>query len=59
MSRVMKGKSSDFFCTARNKLFTQNKDLVDNLINIRDKTYPSLSPKARFLLMDIRDILHS
>jgi hypothetical protein len=59
MSRVMKGKSSDFFCTARNKLFNQNKELVDNLINIRDKTYPSLSPKARFLLMDIRDILHS
>lgn len=57
MSRVMKGKSSDFFCSARNKLFCQNKELIDNLINIRDGTYPSLSPKARFLLMDIRDIL--
>ena len=57
MSRVLKDKSSPFFCNARNKLFGQNKDLIDNLINIRDGTYPSLSPKARFLLMDIRDIL--
>jgi hypothetical protein len=59
MSRVMKGKSSDFFCTARTKLFLQNKELIDNLINVRDGTYPSLTPKARFLLMDIRDILNS
>jgi len=59
MSRVMKGKSSEFFCTARNKLFLQNKEILDNLINIRDGTYPSLSPKARFLLMDIRDILNA
>jgi hypothetical protein len=59
MSRVMKGKSTDFFCTVRNKLFNQNKELLDNHINVRDGTYPSLSPKARFLLMDIRDILNS
>jgi len=57
MSKVMKDKSSPFFCTARSKLFTQNKEVIDNLINIRDGTYPSLSPKARFLLMDMRDIL--
>lgn len=59
MSRVLKDKPSVFFCTARNKLFLQNKDLLDNLINIRDGTYPSLSPKARFLMMDIRDILNA
>lgn len=58
MSRVMKGKSSEFFCIVRSKLFLQNKEILDNLINIRDGTYPSLSPKARFLLMDIRDILN-
>lgn len=57
MSRVMKDKSSPFFCTTRSKLFTQNKEILDTLINVRDGTYPSLSPKARFLLMDIRDIL--
>lgn len=59
MSRVMKDKSSEFFCTVRNKLFNQNKELIDSHINVRDGTYPSLSPKARFLLMDIRDILNS
>jgi hypothetical protein len=59
MSRVMKDKSTEFFSSARSKLFCQNKDIIDTLINIRDGTYPSLSPKARFLLMDIRDILHT
>jgi hypothetical protein len=59
MSRVMKDKSTEFFSTARNKLFCQNKILLDTLINLRDGTYPSLSPKARFLLMDIRDILNA
>jgi len=59
MTRVLKDKSSEFFCSARSKLFTQNKEYIDNLINVRDGTYPSLSPKARFLLMDIRDILNS
>lgn len=59
MSRVMKDKQTDFFCTTRSKLYLQNKDLLNNLINLRDGTYPSLSPKARFLLMDIRDILNA
>ncbi len=59
MSRVMKDKQTDFFCTTRSKLYLQNKDLLNNLVNIRDGTYPSLSPKARFLLMDIRDILNA
>jgi hypothetical protein len=58
MSRVMKDKTSEFFCTVRTKLLNQNKDIINNLINIRDGTYPSLSPKARFLLMDICDILN-
>jgi hypothetical protein len=59
MSKVMKDKSSDFFCKTRTRLFLDNKEILDNLINIRDGTYPSLSPKARFLLMDVRDILHA
>lgn len=57
MCKVMKDKSSPFFCNARNRLFGQNREVINNLINIRDGTYPSLSPKARFLLMDIHDIL--
>jgi hypothetical protein len=59
MSKVMKDKSSDFFCRTRTRLFLDNKDILDNLVNVRDGTYPSLTPKARFLLMDIRDILNA
>lgn len=57
MSRVLKEKHSDFFRNARAKLYGENKELLITLINIRDSTYPSLSPKSRFLLMDIQDIL--
>lgn len=57
MSRVMKGKQTDFFRGVRDRLLRENKDLLVNLMNTRDGTYPSLSGKARFLLMDIQDIL--
>ena len=30
---------------------------LDTFINVRDKTYPSLSSKARFVLMDVLDLL--
>ncbi len=59
MSKVMKDKSSAFFCSARSRLYIQNKEILNNLINVRDGTYPSLSPKSRFLLMDIHDILNA
>ena len=57
MSRVLKSPSSQFFATIRKKIFSENRGLLDTLIHLRDKTYPSLSSKARFLLMDIHDIL--
>jgi hypothetical protein len=57
MSRVLKISSSQFFVTIRRKIFLENQVLLDILINLRDATYPSLSPKSRFLLMDIQDIL--
>jgi hypothetical protein len=57
MSRVLKSSSSQFFTTIRKKIFSENRVLLDTLIHLRDKTYPSLSSKARFLLMDIHDIL--
>ena len=57
MSRVLKISSSQFFVTIRRKIFLENQVLLDTLINLRDATYPSLSPKSRFLLMDIQDIL--
>jgi hypothetical protein len=57
MSRVLKSPSSQFFATIRKKIFSENRGLLDTLIHLRDQTYPSLSSKARFLLMDIHDIL--
>lgn len=57
MSRVMKGRQTEFFRGVRSRLLSDNKERLTNLINIRDGTYVSLSPKARFLLMDIQDIL--
>lgn len=57
MSRVMKDKHSPFFRSLRSKLFEQNKDTMGALIAIKDGTYKSLTPKSRFLLMDVQDIL--
>lgn len=57
MSRVMKDKHSPFFRTIRSKLFEQNKEVLTALIAIKDGSYVSLTPKSRFLLMDVQDIL--
>jgi len=54
MSRVLKKKSSPFFIAARKSLLGISKETIDMLI-AKKEDYPSLSPKARFLLMDVRD----
>jgi len=54
MSRVLKKKSSVFFIAARKSLLGISKETIDTLI-AKKEDYPSLSPKARFLLMDVRD----
>ena len=59
MSRVLKSKQSKFFLSTKNRLWSENKEIIQSLIALRDATYPSLSPKSRFLLMDIQDILSS
>jgi hypothetical protein len=56
MSRVLKKKSSTFFIAARKSLLGISKETIDTLI-AKKEDYPSLSPKARFLLMDVRDNL--
>jgi hypothetical protein len=56
MSRVLKKKSSTFFIAARKSLLDISKETIDMLI-AKKEDYPSLSPKARFLLMDVRDNL--
>ena len=58
MSRVLKSKQSAFFMSTKTRLWAENKETVQSLSNNRD-VYPSLSPKSRFLLMDIQDILSS
>ena len=56
MSRVLKKKSSPFFIAARKSLLGISKETIDTLIAKKEE-YPSLSPKARFILMDVRDNL--
>lgn len=56
MSRVLKKKASPFFTSARAALLSICKPVIDTLLEKRD-SYPSLSPKARFILMDVRDNL--
>jgi hypothetical protein len=56
MSRVLKKKMSPFFVAARNSLLTLSATSIDTLLEKKEQ-FPSLSPKARFILMDIKDNL--
>jgi hypothetical protein len=56
MSRVFKKKSSPFFIAARFSLLAISKPTVDSIVANKDK-YTSISPKARFNLMDVKDNL--
>lgn len=56
MSRVLKKKSSPFFVDARATLWRQSKDAIETLLT-KKENYPSLTPKSRFLLMDVKDNL--
>jgi hypothetical protein len=56
MSRVFKKKSAAFFVSARSSLLTLSKPTLDLIIEKKD-AYPSVSPKVRFILMDVKDNL--
>ena len=56
MSRVLKKKSSPFFVSARATLLRISKTSIDSLLAQKD-TLQSLSPKAKFILMDVKDNL--
>ena len=58
MSRVLK-TPSEFFGRIRKMIHKENSAHLDLLIHLRDSTFQSLSPKSRFLLMDIQDILNA
>lgn len=56
MSKVLKKRSSIFFVGARKSLAEIALPSIDELIRNKEN-YPSLSPKARFILMDVKDNL--
>jgi len=56
MSRVVKKKSSPFFIAARASLLAISRTSVDTLL-AQKGAFPSLSPKAKFILMDVKDNL--
>jgi hypothetical protein len=58
MSRVLK-TPSDFFARIRKMIQKENSASLDLFIHLRDSTFPSLSPKSRFLFMDVQDILNA
>lgn len=56
MSKVLKSPT-EFFIKMRKLIYNENSVNIDLFINLRDATFPSLSSKSRFLLMDVQDIL--
>ena len=58
MSRVFKKKSSPFFVSARSTLLSLSTPTIDSILSQKD-SFPSVSPKVRFILMDVKDNLTS
>jgi hypothetical protein len=56
MSKVLKKKSSPFFIGARKSLYELSMPSINELVQNKEN-YSSLSPKARFILMDVKDNL--
>jgi len=56
MSRVFKKKSSPFLISARSSLMAISRPTIDTILQNKD-LYPSVSPKVRFILMDVKDNL--
>jgi hypothetical protein len=56
MSRVFKKRSSPFLVSARSSLLALSKPTIETILANKD-VYPSISPKVRFILMDVKDNL--
>jgi hypothetical protein len=56
MAKVLKKKYGQFFVNARATLYRDNGEALERLI-AHSEEFPSETPKTRFILMDIRDIL--
>jgi hypothetical protein len=59
MSKVFQKRNGLFFIRTRQLLFKKIQTNLYEILNAEKSMYPSLSPKARFALMDVRDILQS
>lgn len=56
MSRVFKKKNTPFALTAKQSLMDQSREIMEDILEKKD-VYTSLSSKARFILMDVKDNL--
>lgn len=59
MSKVFQKRNGLFFIRTRQLLFRNIQGPIYAILNADKNIYPSLSPKARFALMDVRDILQA
>jgi hypothetical protein len=57
MSRVFHKKNTNFFQNLRRSLYEKISPDLDTLLNTPKESLPSLTPKSRFALMDVRDNL--
>jgi len=56
MSRVFKKKTSPFLMSARQTLLSLSAQTIEEIIS-KKSALPSISPKTRFILMDVKDNL--
>lgn len=57
MSRVFHKKNTQFFQRLRAALYEKIGPVLEAILNTPKENLPSLSPKSRFALMDVRDTL--
>ena len=57
MSRVLDKRNGIFFIKTRKMLYEMIKEDLEQILNSDKSAYSGITPKARFALMDLRDIL--
>lgn len=57
MSRVLDKRNGIFFIKTRKMLYEMIQEDLEKILNSDKSAYSGITPKARFALMDIRDIL--
>jgi hypothetical protein len=57
MSKVVHKKNTSFFVHLRKGLYEVLRVRLEEILNSSKEAFPSLIPKSRFALMDIRDNL--